>query len=280
MIVIETERIPFHLIEVYYPETYPLNGYSPRLNDVVYLRQARSPLDTGRSFVRTRASETTLIDLNADADLLWGGMSATTRRQIRKVNRLGSRIAVRRNDHTALKDFRTIYNHFISHKKHAERLSERRLRALHRVTDTFVAYYEDRPLCGHTFIRDDSVRRVGLLMSASTRFENQDAPIFVGGVNRWLHWHEMQLFKSEGMAVFDFGGIGRDTVEKEGVARFKLSFGGTPVTEYNYILAGKLGQAAVSFFYALRRLRSLNLRRIDRNATASVNRPRLLSKEI
>jgi Acetyltransferase (GNAT) domain len=262
MIVIETDRIPFHLIEVYYPETYPLNGYKPRLNNVVYLRQARLPLDAGRFVVRARASETTLIDLSLDVDLLLREMSATTRRQIRKIDRLGGRLAVRRNDRTALKDYRAIYNNFVTQKKHAERLSERRLNALSRFTDIFVAYFEGRPLCGHAFIRDHSLKRVGLLMSASTRFENQDAPIFIGSVNRWLHWHEIQLYKSEGMRAFDFGGIGRDTIEKEGVARFKLSFGGRPVIEYNYILAGKLGQAAISLFYAIRRLRSLNLRRI------------------
>jgi hypothetical protein len=71
------------------------------------------------------------------------------------------------------------------------------------------------------------------------------------------------------MGVFDFGGIGRDTIEKEGVARFKLSFGGKPVTEYNYIVTGKVGRAAINLFYTIRWLRSHSLIRINRNATAS-----------
>jgi hypothetical protein len=182
-------------------------------------------------------------------------MSATTRRQIRKVERLGSRVTARHNEPAAVNDFRGVYNRFVAHSKHAERLSEYRLNALRHVSDLFVAYFEGRPVCGHLFIRDADLRRVGLLMSASTRFENVDPPILVGSINRWLHWYEMQLYKSEGMAVFDFGGIGRDTPEVRAIARFKFSFGGKVVQEFDYMIASRLGRAAINLFYAIRRLR-------------------------
>jgi hypothetical protein len=262
MIVLRTDHGPFRLVDVYYPVTYPLNGIgdSLRLNEIVYLRQAPAPLNAVNSVAYSRTSETALIDLTRDVDLVFRDMNATTRRQIRKVERLGAQVVVRRNDDVALQDFRTIYNSFVGWKKHTEQLSEARVKALSPIADTFVAYFDGRPLCGHTFVRDQELKRVGLLMAASTRFDNGDAPIFVGSVNRWLHWYEMRLYKSEGMAVYDFGGIGRSTIEKAGVARFKLSFGGRPVTEYNYIVAGKLGRAAISLFYALRRLRRLNRR--------------------
>jgi hypothetical protein len=262
MIVLRTDHGPFRLVDVYYPVTYPLNGigYSPRLNEIVYLRQAPAPLNAVNFVAHSRTSETTLIDLTRDVELVFREMSTTTRRQIRKIERLGAQMVVRRNDRVALQDFRTIYNSFVGWKKHTEQLSEARLNVLSTVADIFVAYFDGRPLCGHTYIRDLELKRVGLLMAASTRFDNGDAPIFVGSVNRWLHWYEMRLYKSEGVTVYDFGGIGRGSIETEGVARFKLSFGGRPVTEYNYIVAGRIGRAAISLFYALRRLRRLNRR--------------------
>lgn len=122
--------------------------------------------------------------------------------------------------------------------------------------DIFVSYFEGRPLCAHAYIRDEKLKRVGLMLAASTRLSGEDAPAFVGSINRWLHWYEMRLYKSEGIETYDLGGTGVSTLQKEAIARFKLSLGGRQVVEHNYMIANPLGRLAIRLFYALRRLRS------------------------
>src|ERR1700682_6698056 len=97
-------------------------------------------------------------------------------------------------------------------------------------------------------IRDEKLKRVGLLWSASTRLKGEDAPALVASLNRWLPWHEMRLYKSEGFRVYDFGGIGGQTPEIAAITRFKLSFGGMGGGEHDFIIAGGAGRRALRPF--------------------------------
>src|SRR5262249_1094740 len=150
-------------------------------------------------------------------------------------------------------------------KRHSERLSDHRLDAFKPVSDVFVAYLDGRPVCGHLLLRDERLKRVGALLTASTRLNANEPAILVSSLNRWLHWYEMKLFKGEGIDVYDFCGVGTDTPEKASIAYFKKSFGGKQVTEHNYVLARVAGKAAVAAFYAWRRFRSKNwgIRRVE-----------------
>lgn len=104
-------------------------------------------------------------------------------------------------------------------------------------------------------IRDEHVGRVGLFWSASTRLTGEDAPVLVASLNRWLHWHEMRLYRSEGFRVYDFGGIGAYTPEIAAIARFKLSVGGNRVVEHNCVVARAPGRLTVGLLYGMRRFR-------------------------
>lgn len=259
MLVVETPRGPFRLVEVYYPlqpEDVKAVRDSVTLKRVVYIRQAQILLDGGRFTGWYRPTVTILLNLEHDLDKLFSEASSTCRRQIRKIDRIFKQTEIRCNDSAAQADFLKLYNGFVAHSRHSETLSRARLDVLRPTTDVFVAYFEGRPLCGHVFIRDEAVRRVGLLLSASTRLEGEDTPIFVGSINRWLHWHEIQLYKSQGMLVYDLGGAGTDTPREAGIARFKRSFGGKEVLEHNYIVAKPVARIAIALFYAMRRLRS------------------------
>lgn len=57
----------------------------------------------------------------------------------------------------------------------------------------------------------------------------------VGRANRWLHWKEMQRFKSLGITRYDWGGLFEDesVPERAGINRFKKEFGGQPVRTYD-----------------------------------------------
>ena len=57
----------------------------------------------------------------------------------------------------------------------------------------------------------------------------------VSRANRLHHWADIQRFREEGLAIYDFGGwyTGREDSEKLRVNRFKESFGGQAVHEYS-----------------------------------------------
>lgn len=96
------------------------------------------------------------------------------------------------------------------------------------------AYVDGEKVVYHTHIlADDTVR---LLHSASLyRLQEEDANVknLIGIANRYLHYEEMKYYKALGKAVYDWGGAGmeEDVVH---ITEFKKSFGGTPVTYYDF----------------------------------------------
>lgn len=86
----------------------------------------------------------------------------------------------------------------------------------------------------HTHIFDNKIAR--LFHSASLfRLKNNDDESnknIIGMANRALHYEEMKYFKQEGLAIYDWGGAGKDE-EVASITEFKESFGGTPVTYYD-----------------------------------------------
>jgi hypothetical protein len=259
MITFETLRGPFRVVDVYYPHPHEVVGLGERLapNQIIHVRQAPFPFSAPRFEMGYAPSEVLLFDLTRDIEHLFSEANVNGRRQVKKAERVRDRIEVRRNDAAAYRDFVAIYNGFVAIKKYTEKITQKRLDALKPFADVLVAYFEKRPLCGHLSIRDERLGRVGVLWSASTRLKGEDAPILIASVNRWLHWYEMRLYKSENMSVYDFGRVGTSTPEEAAIARFKLSFGGTRVLEHDYIMAGVAGRVAMRLVYAFRRIRSV-----------------------
>jgi len=259
MVIVDTARGPFRVTDIFYPRPDEVDGLGDQLglNRIYHIRQAPFELPTHRFGIGYQVFETLLLDLTREIEDLFRHANRAGRNQVRKAEGLRDRIEVRRNDEVAYKDFVAIYNDLVKVKKHTEQISERRLDAHKHLSDIFVTYYEGRPVCGHGMIRDEKLKRVGLLWSASTRLKGEDAPALVGSLNRWLHWYEMRLYKSEGFRVYDFGGIGEHTPEVKAITRFKLSFGGMRVVEHECILARTPGRLAISLLYTLRRFRLL-----------------------
>jgi lipid II:glycine glycyltransferase (peptidoglycan interpeptide bridge formation enzyme) len=258
MIVIKSQRGPFKLVDIFYPREYDLSGLSDHLglNHVIHVRQAPVPPKSDRYTFRYLPFVTSLIDLTRDSEELFKRMNATSRNEIRKIERIKHRVCVRKNDCEAYQDFLLLHNQFVALKRHREKLSYWRLEALKPFCDVLVAYVDGKAKCAHLVVRDLAARRVGLLLSVSTRLNGGDAPAFVGSMNRWLHWYELHQYGLEGIRTYDFGGIGTDTPEVAEIARFKLSFGGSSVIEHNYMIAHAAGRAATGLFYMVRYLRT------------------------
>jgi len=257
MVVLESRRGPFRVSDIYYPEAAEIRGLgrSLRMNQIIYIRQAPQPFEAEGPVVHHQVFRTSVVDLTRGTDELFEDLNRTSRTQVRRIERLRDRIEVRHNAGVD-SDFLAIYNEFVAVKRHSERLSSHRFQQIKPFTDIFVSYFDGRPLCAHAYVRDEKLKRVGLMLAGSTRLSGEDSPVFVGSVNRWLHWFEMQFYKSEGIELYDLGGTGTSTPQKEAIARFKLSLGGKEVVEHNYMIANPLGRLAIWLFYAFRRLRS------------------------
>lgn len=107
-------------------------------------------------------------------------------------------------------------------------------RDLDALSITF-AYVKGEKAVYHTHIlAEDTVR---LLHSASLyRLKDDDdgnTKNVIGIANRYLHFAEMVHFKQLGKTKYDWGGAGM-TEEVIHITEFKKSFGGTPVTYYDF----------------------------------------------
>ena len=259
MVIIETKRGFFQLVEAYYvqkAEDVDALTKCLSINKIVYIRQTPILLDLERFEAWYRPFPTVLLDLRRDLGELFREASRTSRNRIARIDHLSSRAAIRRNDPAAYADFLRLHNDLVARNSYTESLSKSQIDRLRPVVDVFVAYFDGRALCGHVFIRDKDIGRVELLFSASVRLERSANPAFVSWMNRWLHWSEVRVYKSEGMSVYDFGGAATDTPRRAGIARFKHSFGGMRVVEHSYLVSRPLGRMAISMFYAMRRIRS------------------------
>lgn len=96
------------------------------------------------------------------------------------------------------------------------------------------AYVNGEKVVYHIHILDKEIVR--LLHSASLfRLQEEDANSknLIGIANRYLHYEEMKYYKSLGKTVYDWGGAGTEE-EVIHITEFKKSFGGTPVTYYDF----------------------------------------------
>ncbi|GEM_PF-3015302 len=212
-------------------------------NEVLHIIQAGCPIESGRpGMVHYEAFPTSCIDLSKPIEELYRAMDPKScRYEIRKAEKCRDQIEIGMNDERSRADFFRIYNRFAAVKRHARPLTHSQLEALREHCDIFVAYLGGEPVCVHSLLRDEGLRRVRLHLSGSARLDNPEVARSSGFLNRYLHWHEIQLYKSRGMRIYDFGGLGRSD-EVRSITRFKQSFGGAEVQEHSYTFAGPAGR--------------------------------------
>jgi hypothetical protein len=271
MVVIQTLRGPFRVIEAYFAQPREVESLCDMLplNGILHIHQAPKPLPPQKFTLHYRPFSSLELDLTRSSEKLLGEMARTSRYEINRADRERAGIEVHRNDARAYRDFPTVYNNFVALKKHTERLSKRLFDALKPYADVSVVSFRGRPVCGHVSVRDETLQRVALVWSASTRLGGEFSSTFVSRLNRWLHWHEIALYQLEGILVYDFGGTGADTPATASIARFKQMFGGKAVQQHDYIMARGLGRLAVQCFFAIRQIRSKKLRPL-KTATTDV----------
>jgi hypothetical protein len=91
----------------------------------------------------------------------------------------------------------------------------------------------------HTYLTDESIKRVRLLHSVSKihllNNDNNERNL-IGRANKFLHFKDMEYFNLKGFKLFDFGGYSYGTNDRalQGINKFKDSFGGELIEESIY----------------------------------------------
>lgn len=154
-----------------------------------------------------------------------------TRNEIRKAEKAGINFEIEQDTNR----FTNLYNSFAESK------------GLKRLPATFNSYtnhlvitkavLNNEIICLHSFLIDRESKRSRLLHSVSTfRNISADQKSLAGSANRFLHYYDMNYFKSDGFLFYDFGGYAMNSTDPvlQNINQFKDSFGGELVEEWNY----------------------------------------------
>jgi hypothetical protein len=86
----------------------------------------------------------------------------------------------------------------------------------------------------HVHLLDPAIGRARLLWSARTLGEPSQSDKKSANVNKLLHWEDLRYLRNVlKMRTYDWGGVAPTDEALSGVDRFKQSFGGSLVTEWN-----------------------------------------------
>lgn len=92
--------------------------------------------------------------------------------------------------------------------------------------------FQEKPIVYHAYIIDGENARLWMSCSVFRDSEDKQYRALVGRANKRLHSDDIQYFKNNGYSSYDWGGIS-SLNEPNGIDRFKMSFGGTPIQYYD-----------------------------------------------
>jgi hypothetical protein len=175
---------------------------------------------------------TMVIDLTQDLDTIWGNMHRTAcRREIERAKKDG--VVIRVNQ-----DYDTYFNLHSEFRKLKgwSKPNTIDVEFMKKNGTLFLAEFEGEIIGGQFYLSDDKNFRT--LIGSSRRLEKDSiSPRISGESNRLLIWEAIKYAKERGIVNFDLGGYytGKDPdPQKEGINKFKDSFGGKVGTHYNY----------------------------------------------
>lgn len=188
-----------------------------------------------------------------DTELLINTFSSTVRNEIRRAERDGVECKVfTSNDlavnHGMIDAFADTYREMYAEKGLNCSLEMRSVEAYikNNVFVLTVAYVDGKPCVFHSYVVDDTHSR---LLHSCSKFRVQDNSMknSIGRANKLLHYKDMQYLSGLGIISYDWGGI--SSFEKpNGIDKFKMSFGGTPVDYYNCFVNLSLKAKLISIY--------------------------------
>jgi lipid II:glycine glycyltransferase (peptidoglycan interpeptide bridge formation enzyme) len=182
---------------------------------------------------------TLIINLSLDEEIIFSKFEKGTQYKINRAKNRDGMYIETLNAKIDKELFYDFYNNFA----HTKKLSSLLIPEIDSLIDNNVfairaTLYNSKMIVFHTYITSNN--RARLVHSASLFREIEDTSYtnIIGRANRLLHWDDILYFKHRGYKVYDFGGISMDQsdVEKQNINKFKKSFGGTLVKEYNSLV--------------------------------------------
>jgi hypothetical protein len=255
MVSVEGKRFIWQSQLIFFPDLTETEEAVQRLGstNIIRLWQTQTEIPEASFVIEKHPFQTSWIDLTKSLDSLFRDMSRTSRNEIHQAEKkFNGRVTVHVNPGSDYqRGFLSLYNR-LAENKNQPLLSHRRLSEYLAVADLWVLSLDDQVRCGHVLLHDSQLRRVRLMFSASTRLNAYDDTHVSSALNRYLHWQEMQRYKAQGIRVFDFGGIGSKSDATSAIARFKLSLGGHPVQQNNYVIGAPSAAVVYRLYKAYR----------------------------
>ena len=188
------------------PEIISLN-HNLSFNTILRIRQTPIELNNSKNLISYEPRITNSIDLTRELGHIYADMHPKScRYKINRAQRIKDQIQIQRNNPNVYKDFVYVYNMLAKQKGHTYPLSHKYLHQYLNVSDVWVIYHNDRPICGHLIVLDSTLQRAHLCYSASLHLNSKEDAKLSGDLNRYLHWHEIQAYKDRGFKLYDFGG--------------------------------------------------------------------------
>lgn len=176
---------------------------------------------------------TKIVDLTKDKNQLLEGFDKNTSYEIRRAEKEDINISVEPN----VENFKHFYNQFAKTKS----LPQLNNSINHYDGNLVItkAEYDKKEVVMHSYIVDESLKRVRLLHSASL-FRNEldsQTRAIIGRANRLLHLMDMEYFKQMGFMEYDLGGYALGTKDETlcRINKFKDGFGGKLKRETDYL---------------------------------------------
>lgn len=235
--------IPYRI--VWFPTEAALRsmGNELRSTHVARVECADHDLSGARCEIAHNLSLTLCIDLRREPDAIFNGFDATARKKVRRTERLGGRVRIRRCEGARRNDglvdeFVKLFNdELVGHKtSKVFPISRAQLETYFPHADLFLIDLDDKLVMGRLCMRDEESGKVRQLYAANRRFDDAETARTAANLNVFLHWYELQTYREEGFATYDLGGI--SPVDDPGINRFKLQFGGEIVRLHSYLFAG------------------------------------------
>ncbi|ULQ57949.1 peptidoglycan bridge formation glycyltransferase FemA/FemB family protein [Flavihumibacter rivuli] len=189
-------------------------------------------------------SHTLEIDLRQPVETLHGSFQKSYRQQIRQSEEEG--ITCYFSDDIPF--FVDFFNQFAK-VKNIHTVTVERMMEMKPFLKLSFAEYQGTVLAVHSYLVDEDTKIVRTFHSATRRLEDNIERNRVGKANKYLHYKDMIAFKEMGIETYDFGGIAKDTEQKDlkGINEFKMGFGGEVVPcrnvySYGYYLMRKVSR--------------------------------------
>lgn len=180
---------------------------------------------------------TSHIDLNQNEKLIWSLISKGFQSEIKKAEKESWQLCVDENPSmNEISKVVIFFNDFATNKKIAK-ADLILLNALSVARGLCIAYISSNDglmtVCNF-YICDNCRSR--LLYSSNNLHLYTDSSQIIGRNSKLLHWRMITYFKNRGYGVYDLGGLSKiNEIPHSQINKYKRSFGGKDVVEYNKI---------------------------------------------